>query len=108
MPSDNIYLTMAESSLESTILIPSATGLAGPIPHPDYCAPQCYKKGKLSKSCKCKSCNGDAHGRGWKYAFEHGYLSCSSPGYRKPPFDQEELFPDEPPIPIEEARRISW
>lgn len=94
MPSDNISLTMREHSSDSTILTPAATGPAGPVPHLDYCAPQCYKKGKLSKSCKCKRCHGDAHGRGWKYAFEHGYLKCSPPGCRKPPFDQEELFPD--------------
>lgn len=29
--------------------------------------------------------HGDAHGRGWNYAFEHGYLKCLPPGYRKPP-----------------------
>jgi len=94
---------MRKNLSESTILTPSATGPAGPVPHPDYCRPPCYKKGKLSKSCKCKGCRGDAHGRGWKYAFEHGYLSCSPHRYRKPPPDQEDLFPAEPFTPLEEA-----
>lgn len=96
---------MREKPSESTISTLPATGPAGPIPHRGYCTPLCYKKGKLSKSCKCKRCRGDAHGRGWKYAFEHGYLTWSPLGDRKPPSDQEELFPDEPPTPIEEGAK---
>jgi hypothetical protein len=78
-------------------LSPSATGPAGPIPHRPYCMPQCYAKGKraLAKSCECKGCGGDAHGRGRKYAFDHGYLKYSPLGSRRTPSGQESLFPDE-------------
>ncbi len=96
---------MAENTLEGKNLIPSATGKAGPMPRTPYCTPQCYAKGKreLSKSCHCERCSGEAHGRGWNYAFEHGYLKDLPVGFRKPPLDQEELFPEEPHIPIEDA-----
>ena len=74
-----------------------ATGPAGPIPHPDYCMHQCYAKGKreLGRSCECKGCDGDAHGRGKQYAFNHGYLKHSPPGSRKPKPGQEALFSEE-------------
>jgi hypothetical protein len=74
-----------------------ATGPVGPIPHADYCTPQCYAKGKreLSRSCECKGCNGDAHGLGKQYAFNHGYLKHSPPGSSKPKPGQEPLFPEE-------------
>jgi hypothetical protein len=76
--------------------IPSATGPAGPIPHRHYCAPACYAGNPASTSdCKCKGCKKNAHGRGRQYAFENGYLKNSQPNLRKPPEDQEELFPDE-------------
>jgi len=73
---------MAQDRLEGRNLIPSATGPAGPIPHPAYCTPQCYAKGKrkLSGSCKCKGCRGGAHGRGKKYAFDHGYTQLFRSG----------------------------
>ena len=94
---------MAENTLEGGNLIPSATGPAGPIPHPAYCTPQCYAKGKLelSGSCQCKGCRGGAHGRGRKYAFDHGYLKYSPLGSRMPPLDQELLFPEQPFAQIE-------
>ena len=96
---------MAENMLEAGIQIPTATGPAGPIPRRAYCTPQCYEKGKrkLSRSCHCKRCHGDAHGRGRKYAWNHGYLKDSPPGSRKTPFGQEPLFPEEPLTPIEDA-----
>ena len=83
----------------------AATGPAGPIPHRAYCTPQCYVKGKpaLSGCCQCKGCRGDAHGRGRKYAFDHGYLKYSLSGPRKPPLDQELLFPEDPSPRTEEA-----
>jgi hypothetical protein len=98
-------IPMAEGTLDERDLIPPATGSAGPIPHPAYCTPQCYAKGKLklSRSCQCKGCRGDAHGRGKKYAFDHGYLRDSPIGSRKPPPGIGWLFPEEPPTPIEEA-----
>jgi hypothetical protein len=98
---------MAQDRLEGRNLIPSATGPAGPIPHPAYCTPQCYAKGKrkLSGSCKCKGCRGGAHGRGKKYAFDHGYLKNAPPGSRKPPLDQEPLFPEQPSAEIEEPNQ---
>jgi hypothetical protein len=85
--------------------ISSATGPADPVPRTPYCASQCYAKGKreLSKSCHCVGCHGDAHGRGKKYAFDHGYLKYSFPGSRKLPLDQELLFPEEPLTPLDEA-----
>jgi hypothetical protein len=93
----------------------SATGPAGPIPHPFYCTPQCYAKGKreLAKSCECRGCRGDAHGRGRKYAFDHGYLKLSPPGSRKLPTDQAQLFSDEispeQEVPISISNReIRW
>lgn len=88
-------LPQAEATLEGASPIPTATGPGGPIPHPAYCTPQCYAKGKLalSGSCQCKGCRGDAHGRGKKYAFDRGYLKYSLPGSRKPPRDQELLSP---------------
>jgi hypothetical protein len=94
-------------------LIPRATGRAGPIPHPAYCTPQCYAKGKrvLSASCKCRGCRGDAHGRGRKYAFDHGYLKYSLPGSRKPPLDQELLFPDgeiSPEQAMRQSKEVQW
>jgi hypothetical protein len=97
-------LPKAEVTLEEASLILAATGPAGPIPHPAYCTHQCYAKGKpeLSASCECKGCSGKAHGRGKKYAFDHGYLKYSPPGSRKPPLDQELLFPEEPLAPIED------
>jgi hypothetical protein len=77
--------------------MPASTGPAGPIPHADYCTPQCYAEGKpeRSKDCRCKGCQGDAHGRGKKYAFDHGYLKYSPPGARKPSLGQESLFSEE-------------
>lgn len=94
---------MAESMLEGKNLIPSATGPAGPIPHPAYCKPQCFAKGKHGPSgtCQCKGCRGDAHGRGKRYALDHGFLKDSLPGSRKPPLDQEWLFPEKPLTQIE-------
>jgi hypothetical protein len=94
---------MTDSKFRRGDLNSSATGAAGPIPHPTYCTPQCYSKGKvaLSGSCQCRGCGGDAHGRGKKYAFDHGYLKYSLHGARKPPADQEFLFPDESPIPLD-------
>ncbi|MFP5236649.1 MAG: hypothetical protein ACLGSD_12170 [Acidobacteriota bacterium] len=73
-----------------------ATGPAGPIPHPAYCTPQCYAKGIRDRArfCECKGCGSKAHGRGKKYAFDHGYLKYSPPGSRKPPLGQEPLFPE--------------
>lgn len=95
---------MAKNALEEGNPMPSATGPAGPIPHPDYCPHQCYGNRALSGSCRCRGCHGKAHGRGWKYAFEQGYLKYLVPGYRKPPPDQEDLpFPDESPAAIEDA-----
>lgn len=98
---------MAENMLNGKNLIPSATGPAGPIPHPAYCTPQCYAKGRraLSGSCQCRGCRGDAHGRGKKYAFDHGYLKYSPPGSRKPPLGPELPFPEELLAPIEDADR---
>jgi hypothetical protein len=90
---------MGEGMLEKGNFIPTATGPAGPLPHPAYCTPQCYAKGKreLSESCQCKGCHGKAHGRGKKYAFDRGYLKYALPGCRKPPPDQEWLrFEDAP------------
>jgi hypothetical protein len=93
---------MAKNTLERKNLIHSATGLAGPIPHRAYCKPQCYAKGKRERSifCKCKGCRRDAHGLGWNYAFEHGYLKDLPIGFQKQPLDHEWLFP---PTPIEDA-----
>ena len=98
-------LPTTENRLEVRRPISSATGPAGPIPRTPYCTPQCYAKGKrkLSKSCQCKGCDGDAHGRGKKYAFDNGYLKFSSPGSRKPPLGQVALFPEEPLTPIDKA-----
>ena len=96
---------MEKKTLEGEDLVTFATGPAGPIPHADYCMPQCYAKGnrELSGSCQCKGCNGDAHGRGKKYAFDHGYLKNSPLGSRKPKPGQESLFPEEIPARIEVA-----
>lgn len=93
---------MAESTLDGRNPIPSATGSAGPIPRTVHCTPQCYKEGKseLSGSCKCEVCHGRAHGRGWNFAFEHGYLNSLPPGFQKPPPDQEWLPFEEAPTPI--------
>jgi len=93
---------MAEHALEEKNRITSATGPPGPIPRRAYCTAQCYEKGKrkLSKSCHCKGCGGDAHGRGRKYAWDHGYLKGSLPSSRKSPLGQESLFPEDPPAPI--------
>jgi hypothetical protein len=95
----------------------SSSGAPGPIQHPAYCTPQCYAKGKLglAGSCQCQGCRGDAHGRGKKFAFDHGYLKHSMPGSRRPPLDQELLFPDEEisseqsrSIAIKEPNEIRW
>ena len=87
---------MAENPLAGKNSSPSATGPAGPIPHRDYCKPQCYKGARATAEfCQCKGCLGDAHGRGWNYAFEHGYLKYLPPGFQKTPPDQQELFPEE-------------
>jgi hypothetical protein len=90
-------ISMAESTLEVKHLIPSATGPAGSIPHAAFCSRGCYANDKhgLSGTCTCKGCGGDAHGRGKKYAFDHGYLRHSPPGSRKEPLDQEWLFSEE-------------
>lgn len=90
-------ISMAESTLEAKNLIPSATGPAGSIPHAAFCSRGCYANDKhgLSGICTCKGCGGDAHGRGKKYAFDHGYLRHSPPGSRKEPLDQEWLFSEE-------------
>jgi hypothetical protein len=71
-----------------------ATGPAAPIPHLDYCRPQCYKMGKRERrsSCTCKGCEGEAHGRGKEHAFSQGYLPYSPPVSRKPKHGQESLF----------------
>jgi hypothetical protein len=102
-------LPKPDATLEKGSPMPSATGPAGPIPHPAYCTPQCYAKGKraLSTSCQCRGCRGEAHGRGKKYAFDHGYLKFSLPGSRKPPLDQELLFPEDPLTPLDEAGKPS-
>ena len=99
------FLTMTEKTLEGAAIRLSATGPAGPIPHASYCTPQCYAKGRreFSRSCQCKGCQGDAHGRGRKYAFDHGYLKYSPLGPRKPKPGQELLFPGEIPSPAELA-----
>jgi hypothetical protein len=90
-------LAKIPNRLHSTKSTSVATGPAGPIPHADYCAPQCYSKGKpeFSKDCQCKGCQGDAHGRGKKYAFDHGYLKYSLPRSRKLGSGQELLFSTE-------------
>jgi hypothetical protein len=99
---------MKDETLEEGNRNPRATGRPGPIPHPHYCAPQCYNgKPELAKACECKGCGGDAHGRGRKYAFDHGYLKLSPPGSRKPPANQELLFLDDVENPAEQNRSIS-
>jgi hypothetical protein len=89
--------------LKGADIVSSATGPAGSVPHADYCTPQCYAKGKreLSGSCQCKGCQGDAHGRGKKYAFERGYLKNSPIGSRRSQPGQEPLFPEESPALVE-------
>lgn len=98
----------AEKMLEGESPIPRATGPRGSIPHPAYCTPQCYAKGKPARrgSCLCRGCRGDAHGRGKKYAFDRGYLKYSLLGSRKSPVDQELLFPEEPPDSVDDAERL--
>jgi len=100
-------LPTPENSLKGGSPILTATGPPGRMQHAAYCTPQCYAKGKvsLSGSCVCRGCRGDAHGRGKKYAFEHGYLKYSVTGSRKPPLDQELLFSEEALTPIEDAER---
>jgi hypothetical protein len=105
---------MATNTLEDKKSVMRATGPAGPIPHANYCTPQCYAKGKRERrrECQCRGCKGDAHGRGKQYAFNQGYLKDSPPGSRKPTPDQEPLFSEEdiadgviiPPLP-QEARQ---
>ena len=94
---------MAVDILKDPGIVLSATGPAGQIPHPNYCMPQCYAKGKrdLSGSCQCKGCHGNAHGRGKKYAFDHGYLKHSPVVSRRPQPGQESLFPEGGPDPAE-------
>jgi len=98
-------ISMVESTLEAKNLILSATGPAGPIPHAAFCSPRCYANDKhgLSGACTCKGCRGNAHGRGKKYAFDHGYLRYSPPGSRKLQLDQEWLFAEESFTQIEHA-----
>jgi hypothetical protein len=75
----------------------SATGPPGPLPRRNYCTPRCYSKGKhkRSRDCQCKGCSGNAHGQGFSYAFNKGYLKLSPIGSRKEPEDQELLpFPE--------------
>ena len=81
----------------------SATGPAGSIPRTPYCTHQCYATGvrDRARSCECKGCDSDAHGRGRKYAFDHGYLKDSPPGSRKVPTGQEPLFPEEITAPVD-------
>jgi len=95
-------LDMAMDTLRADIVL-SATGPAGAIPHPAYCTPQCYAKGirERARSCECKGCDGKAHGRGKKYAFDHGYLKYSPVGSRKQPAGQEPLFPEESIAPVD-------
>lgn len=83
-------------------MILSATGPAGSVPHPAYCTPQCYTKGTRDRSgsCRCKGCGGKAHGRGKKYAFDHGYLKYPLGGPSRPQPDQESLFPEEISAPV--------
>jgi hypothetical protein len=78
---------------ESECELPRATGLPGRMPRNVYCTHQCYNAGKRSRaeSCTCKGCGGKAHGRGWNYAFEHGYLSALDVVFRPTPADQEWL-----------------
>jgi hypothetical protein len=92
---------MAKKTLEEKDSVIRATGPAGPIPHVDYCKAQCHSKGKRERSetCECKGCNGDAHGLGEKYAFDHGYLKNSPSGPRKPK-------PGQTPLPFEEIADI--
>lgn len=98
-----ISLPMAKRTSEGKSLIPPATVPAGRNPRTAYCTPQCYEKGILARagSCQCKKCHGHAHAQGRK--FDHGYLKNSPPDFRRPPLDQEWLFPEEPPTPIEDA-----
>jgi hypothetical protein len=90
---------MADGTLEGKNQTPSATGSAGPISRAKYCTPQCYERGKRkrSRTCRCKGCGGDAHGRGRKYACDHGYINGSPVVFRRPPSEQRPLFPPESP-----------
>jgi hypothetical protein len=85
---------MAEYVLKEGNLVPSATGVAGPPLRRAYCSRGCYDSDEPIRSCTCKGCYNDAHGRGYDYAFVHGYLKNSPPGFRKSPERQEWLpFP---------------
>ena len=91
---------MAKKTLEEKDSV-RRTGPAAPIPRVPYCKHPCYAQGKrkLSESCQCKGCNGDAHGRGKKYAFDNGYLKDSPSGPRKPKLGQTDIPFEEIPAP---------
>lgn len=36
----------ATNNLDISETVSTGTGLAGPVPHIDYCTPQCYAKGQ--------------------------------------------------------------
>lgn len=98
-------MAMAKELSKEADNVLSATVRAGPIPRPAYCTHQCYAKGirDRARSCECKGCDGKAHGRGKKYAFDHGYLKISPAGSRKLPAGQEPLFPEESTAPVDLA-----
>lgn len=92
----DISLPMAKKTLEEKDSVRGKTGPAGSVPRVPYCKHPCYTQGKrkLSGLCECKGCNGDAHGRGKKYALDNGYLKDSPPAPRKPKLGQTD-FPFE-------------
>jgi hypothetical protein len=77
------------------------TGPAGPNLRTAYCNERCYKQGegKLLERCRCKGCNGHAHGRGKKHALDGGYLRDSPPAPRKPKLGQTDIPFEEIPAP---------
>ncbi len=86
---------MAEYVLKGQSVVLSATGPAGPPLRREYCKPRCYDAEEPNGACTCMVCHGYAHGRGWNYASEHGYLECSIPGSQRSPEGQQWLpFPD--------------
>lgn len=87
---------MATDTLEKSERGKHATGPAALISRVYYCSSGCYdRKLRVGSSCTYRGCEGDAHGRGKKYALDHGYLNDSLPGSRKPKLGQESLFPEE-------------
>jgi hypothetical protein len=78
--------------------LPSATGAAGPSLRINYCTSSCYeaKHPAAGNACGCKGCNGNAHGRGRQYAFDHGYLKDLTHGVNKPkPGQMALIFEDD-------------